>query len=59
MVTLLTELVREQRLALDGVSALSDLPAAVSQVKTDFPGDAMVRVSHLQQSSIPYGPFLL
>lgn len=47
MVTLLTEFVGEQRLALDGVSALSDLPAAVSQVKTDFPGDAMVRVSHL------------
>lgn len=45
--TLLTELIREQRLALDGVSALSDLPAAVSQVKTDLPGDAVVRVSHL------------
>lgn len=47
MVPLLTEFVREQRLALDGVSALSDLPTAVSQVKTDFPRDAMVRVSHL------------
>lgn len=47
MVTRLTEFIREQRLALDGVSALSDLPAAVSQVKTDFPGDAMVRLSHL------------
>lgn len=47
MVTLLTEFICEQRLALDGVSALRDLPAAVSQVKTDFPGDAVVRVSHL------------
>lgn len=47
MVTLLTEFIREQRLALDGVSALSDLPAAVAQVKTHFPGDAMVWVSHL------------
>lgn len=37
-----TEFVCEQRLALDGVSALSDLSAAVSQVETDFPGDAMV-----------------
>lgn len=59
MVTSLTEFVREQRLALDGVSALSDLPAAVSQVKADFPGDVMVRVSHFQQGTIPYGPFLL
>lgn len=59
MITLLTEFVREQRLALDGVSALSDLPAAVPQVKTDFPGDAMVPLSHLQQRPIPDGPFLL
>lgn len=42
-----TELVCEQRLALDGVSALSDLSAAVAQVETDFPGDAMVRISNL------------
>lgn len=41
-----TQLVREQRLALDGVSALSDLSAAVAQVETDFPGDAMVRISN-------------
>lgn len=47
MVILLTKFVSEQRLALDGVSALSDLPTAVSQVKTHFPGNAMVRVSHL------------
>lgn len=40
--TNVTQLVREQRLALDGVSALGDLPAAVSQVEADFPGDAVV-----------------
>lgn len=39
---LLTEFVCEQRPALDGVSALSDRSAAVAQVETDFPGDAMV-----------------
>lgn len=38
----ITQFVCEQRLALDGVSALSDLSAAVAQVETDFPGDAMV-----------------
>lgn len=43
----ITELVCEQRLALDGVSALSDLSAAVAQVETDFPGDAVVWVSSL------------
>lgn len=44
---LLTKFVCEQRLALDGVPALSDLPAAVAQVKTDFPWDAMVWISDL------------
>lgn len=43
----ITKFVCEQRLALDGVSALSDLSAAVSQVETDFPGDAMVWISNL------------
>lgn len=38
----ITELVCEQCLALDGVSALSDLSAAVAQVETDFPGYAVV-----------------
>lgn len=42
MAALLTKFVCEQCLALDGVSALSDLSAAVSQVETDFPRDAMV-----------------
>lgn len=42
-----TKFVCEQRLALDGVSALSDLSAAVAEVETDFPGDAMVRISNL------------
>lgn len=37
-----TKFVCEQRLALDGVSALSNLSAAVAQVETDFPGDAVV-----------------
>lgn len=37
-----TKFVCKQRLALDGVSALSELPAAVPQVETDFPGDAVV-----------------
>lgn len=43
----LTEFVREQRLALDGVPALRHLPAAVAQVEADFPRDAMVRISDL------------
>jgi len=38
----ITEFVCDQCLALDGVSTLSDLSAAVAKVKTDFPGDAMV-----------------
>lgn len=38
----ITKFICEQCLALDGVSALSDLSAAVSQVETDFPGDAVV-----------------
>lgn len=53
-VALLTQLVREQRLALDGVPALSDLPAAVAQVEANLPGDAAaaICISDLQQRSI-------
>lgn len=40
--THITQFIGEQRLALNGVPALSDLPAAVAQVKADFPGDAVV-----------------
>lgn len=43
----LTKFVCKQRLPLDGVSALSDLSAAVTQVETDFPRDAMVWISNL------------
>lgn len=42
MQPLLTKFICEQCLALDGVSALSDLSAAVAQVEADFPGNAMV-----------------
>lgn len=38
----ITKFIREENLALNGVSALSNLPAAVTQVETDFPGYAMV-----------------
>lgn len=41
-----TQFVRKQRLALDGVPALSDLSAAVAQVEADFPGDAVIRISN-------------
>lgn len=37
-----TKFICEQCLALDGVSTLSDLSAAISQVEPDLPGDAMV-----------------
>lgn len=54
-----TEFICEQCFALNGVSALSDLSAAVAQVKTDFPLDAMVRIPNLQQCTVPYGSLLL
>lgn len=38
----ITKFICEQCLALDGVSALSYLSAAVTQVETDFPRDAMI-----------------
>lgn len=38
----ITEFVCEQCLALNGVPALGDLPAAVSQVEADFPGNAVI-----------------
>lgn len=53
------QLIGEQRLALDGVPALSDLPAAVAQVKTDLPRNAVVGVPGLQEGAVPYGPLLL
>lgn len=43
---LLTKFVCKQCLALDGISTLSDLSAAVPQVKADFPGDAMIWISN-------------
>lgn len=50
----LTELVREQRLALDGVPALTDLPTAVAQVEANLPGNAAaaICISDLQQRAI-------
>lgn len=42
----LTKFVCKQCLALDGISTLSDLSAAVPQVKADFPGDAMIWISN-------------
>lgn len=42
MAPLFTKFIREENLALNGVSALSNLAAAVTQVETDLPGDAMV-----------------
>lgn len=47
MAVRLTELVCEQCLALDRVSALGYLSTAVSQVEADFPGDAVVWISNL------------
>lgn len=55
----LTQLVCQQRLALDGVSALGHLPAAVAQIEPDFPGNTVIRVSNLQECAIPYRPLLL
>lgn len=55
----ITQLIREQCLALDGVPALGDLAAAVAQVEADFPWDAVVRVSRLKKSAVPYDPLLL
>lgn len=53
-VAILTKFVREQRLALDGVPALSDLPAAVAQVEANLPGNAAaaICISDFQQCSI-------
>lgn len=42
----ITKFICEQCLALDGVSALSDLSTAVAQVEADFPRDAMVWISY-------------
>lgn len=52
--TILTELVREQRLSLDGVPALTDLPTAVAQVEANLPGNAAaaICISDLQQRAI-------
>lgn len=49
-----SELVREQRLALDGVPALTDLPTAVAQVEANLPGNAAaaICISDLQQRAI-------
>lgn len=58
-VSSLTQFVRQQRLALDGVSALTDLPAAVAQIEADFPWNAVVRVSDLQERAVSYRPLLL
>lgn len=55
----ITQLICEQCLALDGVPALGDLAAAVAQVEADLPWDAVVRVSDLKKSAVPYGPLLL
>lgn len=42
----ISKFVCKQCLALDGISTLSDLSAAVPQVKADFPGDAMIWISN-------------
>lgn len=47
MTSSFTEFVRDQSLSLDGVSALSNLSAAVAEVETDLPGDALVCIFNL------------
>lgn len=50
----ISKLVREQRLALDGVPALGHLPTAVAQVEADLPGNAAaaICISDLKQRAI-------
>lgn len=57
--THITEFVSEEVLPLDGVPALADLSAAVSQVKLHSPGDGLIRVPGLQQAAVPHTALLL
>lgn len=54
-----TKFVSKEALPLDGVPALGDLPAAVSQVEFDFPGDGVFGFPGLQQSPISHASLLL
>lgn len=58
-ITNISKFICEQYFALNGVSTLIYLPAAVSQVETDFPGDVMIWVLDFQECSVSYGPLLL
>lgn len=55
----ITKFVCEEGLSLYGVSALGDLPAAVTQVKLDSPWNVMVRFPRLQERPVMYGSLLL
>lgn len=57
--SLLTQFIGEQRFALDGVTTVPHLSAAVAQVKAQLPGDATLHVPHLQKGAVPSGSLLL
>jgi hypothetical protein len=58
-VNVLTKLVCQQGFALDGVPTLGHLTAAVTQVETNLPGDAVVQVPHFQEGAVSNGSLFL